>query len=275
MRTNVAVKVGTCIAAALAFAGCGSGPRDGDSVAARAGALKTTHIICHVPPGNPAGAHEISVASAAVPAHLAHGDRLGPCMTPGPCAGQADGTPCNDSDLCTSNDVCLGGTCAPGAPVTCDDRGACQTAGTCDSATGTCSYTPLADGMPCEDASSCTQDSCQAGVCVGRGPGDLAPGETKTFSCPLDAAAVDGLIQPTTCEFPMGLAYNNLFTGPVSLISHLDRWFADFDVFSLPDGRLQLLCVYRNGDGLQIGGTSGFTTATTCTPTSTSFVCTK
>jgi hypothetical protein len=36
-------------------------------------------LICHIPPGNPGKAHTISVDQSAVPAHLAHGDTLGPC----------------------------------------------------------------------------------------------------------------------------------------------------------------------------------------------------
>lgn len=36
-------------------------------------------LICHVPPGNPENRHEIFVSPSAVPAHLAHGDNLGPC----------------------------------------------------------------------------------------------------------------------------------------------------------------------------------------------------
>ena len=32
--------------------------------------------ICHVPPGNPENAHEITVGASAVPAHFAHGDRF-------------------------------------------------------------------------------------------------------------------------------------------------------------------------------------------------------
>lgn len=38
--------------------------------------------VCHIPPGNPANAHTISVGSPAVQAHLAHGDRLGGCIEP-------------------------------------------------------------------------------------------------------------------------------------------------------------------------------------------------
>jgi hypothetical protein len=35
--------------------------------------------ICHIPPGNPHNEHSIQVSQNAVPAHLAHGDTLGPC----------------------------------------------------------------------------------------------------------------------------------------------------------------------------------------------------
>ena len=47
----------------------------------RAGADKVT--IRHIPPGGPANYQQITVAPAAVPAHLAHGDFI---LTTGSCA---------------------------------------------------------------------------------------------------------------------------------------------------------------------------------------------
>lgn len=46
---------------------------------ANAGSDNFKVTICHIPPGNPENAHEISVSVFAVPAHLAHGDDLGEC----------------------------------------------------------------------------------------------------------------------------------------------------------------------------------------------------
>jgi len=43
-------------------------------------------LVCHIPPGNPANAHVISVSPSAVPAHLAHGDCL---ADPGAQVGQS------------------------------------------------------------------------------------------------------------------------------------------------------------------------------------------
>jgi LPXTG-motif cell wall-anchored protein len=38
--------------------------------------------VCHVPPGNPDNAHNITISVKALPAHLAHGDTVGPCTYP-------------------------------------------------------------------------------------------------------------------------------------------------------------------------------------------------
>jgi hypothetical protein len=45
-------------------------------------------LICHIAPGNPDNAHEITIDDSAWPAHEAHGDYLGFCQSgvPGPAA---------------------------------------------------------------------------------------------------------------------------------------------------------------------------------------------
>jgi len=40
--------------------------------------------ICHIPPGNTAAAHSITVGAPAVEAHLSHGDFIGSCEELGP-----------------------------------------------------------------------------------------------------------------------------------------------------------------------------------------------
>ena len=95
---NSAGRWSVLCAVTLALFGCGgdrqSSPtapaqtataKDGDgSVSAQAAVPKVT--ICHVPPGNPANAHTITIGAPAVPAHLANhdGDAVGPCPEPTP-----------------------------------------------------------------------------------------------------------------------------------------------------------------------------------------------
>ena len=47
---------------------------------------QTKVTICHIPPGNPANRHEVTVGEPAVAAHIRnHGDYIGPCQpTPDP-----------------------------------------------------------------------------------------------------------------------------------------------------------------------------------------------
>ena len=282
LPTNTACTLALTCLVATVLVGCAAGPDDPSGITTHSGALTgkaQLNLVCHVSPGNPANAHEMEVPSSTVAVHLAHGDQLGPCIAPGPCTGQTDGTPCNDGDLCTINDVCLGGVCTPGTPVTCSDRGACESAGTCSPLSGTCFYTPLPDGTPCNDQNSCTIGTCEACVCPADGLTDgfvdLTPGETKTFTCPSDAQAQDGIVQPTTCLFPHSYAPNLTFTGPVSLFSHLSRDWAGYDMSTLPNGGVQLSCIYGDSEGSQVGGTYGITNAASCTVTDTSFICTK
>jgi hypothetical protein len=108
--------------------------------------------VCHVPPGNPANAHTISVSSNAVAAHLAHGDSSGACE----CGVNGD---CTNDSLC-DEDTCVRGKCQH-KQVECELR-PCVASASCVPATGQCVEVPLdcGDGVcdpstgecgPCED----------------------------------------------------------------------------------------------------------------------------
>ena len=123
--------------------------------------------ICHVPPGNPANFHTITINDNALPAHLGHGDLVGECSA-------HCGTLCDDGNACTIDACDASGHCAAThPPVNCSDSNLCTT-DTCDPAAG-CSSTPRV----CSDTNLCTVDSCDplTGDCVFP---DVAcnPGET-------------------------------------------------------------------------------------------------
>jgi len=115
--------------------------------------------ICHRPPGNPDNSHTIRVSKRTGPAHLAHGDTVGKCVSG--CQGD---TECDDGNLCTS-DVCLAdGTCASEV-VDCDDGNVC-TLDSCEASQG-CLNLPN-DGAACDDGNACTNDdTCLATDCSG------------------------------------------------------------------------------------------------------------
>ena len=106
--------------------------------------------ICHVPPDNPAGRHTLTVADAAVRAHLAHGDCLGACTVCG----------CGFAPAAISNVNCVGGTfCqspAPGCQFTCLPPAACL----CGGAPGCCDSNPCCADCPGSDAPECNISTC-------------------------------------------------------------------------------------------------------------------
>jgi len=108
-----------------------------------AGQTATKVTICHIPPGNPANAHTITVDVSAIPAHLGHNDTLlacESCVPVGATCGGANGaccagTFCNAAGMCEVP-ACMpaGGSCNPIAPnccagLVCNFMGFCATPG--------------------------------------------------------------------------------------------------------------------------------------------------
>lgn len=171
-------RAGMLVATAMLLAACGQG--DGSehagsiraSVTAAASNDKKAEI-CHT-------GQTISVSQSAIPAHLKHGDVVGPC--PSPCSPSS----CDDGDLCTSDTCTAAGACEHAA-VSCDDGNVC-TADACDAQVG-CVNTPV-DQTPCSDGNDCTAtDVCTAGRCAGRPVAGCCSNDTACSdgnSCTLD-----------------------------------------------------------------------------------------
>lgn len=107
--------------------------------------------VCHRPPGNPDNWHTITISTSALPAHQAHGDLVGSCLT-------NCGALCDDGNKCTI-DVVPGTTeclcqAATRPPVDCSDGRAC-TVDSCDPAQG-CASTPVV----CQAPNPCTVSVC-------------------------------------------------------------------------------------------------------------------
>jgi hypothetical protein len=157
------------------------------------------------------------------------------------------------------------------------DAGAMDAGGTATSDTSTDTSDDSTDSGGA--AIDTGDDSADAGGDADAGcpaaPVETFAGATTIVTCPATAMAVDGIVTPT-CDFPYSFAPNNVFTGPVTVVSHLDRDFAQFDVSQVANGRFQLMCDYANADGLGIGGIYRFMNASSCTATSAAdFTCVK
>lgn len=175
--------------------------------------------ICHVPPGNPANFHTITVSENALQAHLGHGDLLGSCFS------HCDQL-CDDGNACTVDACDATEHCAVvHPPVNCDDGNLCTT-DTCDPAAG-CSSAPRL----CLDSDLCTVDSCDplTGDCVfpptacpadqtcnpanGNCEGDACtPNPCQNGTCQASGSGYTCTCSPgwtgTNCDTPVQQTYN-------------------------------------------------------------------
>jgi hypothetical protein len=156
--------------------------------------------VCHIPPGNPANFHTITINDNALQAHLGHGDLAGTCGQNcqalcddgNPCTQDVDPTgadcvclsqhppvDCNDSNLCTV-DSCNPATGCETTPKVCLDGALC-TVDTCDPLTGNCVFPAVACDAgqtcnpangTCEGGGACDPNPCQnGGLCLASGSG--------------------------------------------------------------------------------------------------------
>ena len=139
-----------------AFAGVSTGGGPGG------GQVKVT--LCHV--DQETGEEiTITVGAPAVPAHLAHGDTLGPCDEEPP--PFCEDSPCNDDNECTI-DVCIEAedacTNTPNEGALCGDGGTCDEVGVCvppsDLTCADCFDQALAEEQLCLDDGG-TEEDCQ------------------------------------------------------------------------------------------------------------------
>ena len=142
--------------------------------------------VCHIPPGEPANFHTITIGENALNAHLAHGDLAGSCFANGEAL-------CDDGNACTVDSMDeVTETCSPDhPPVDCDDGLLCTT-DSCDPASG-CQSAPIV----CNDGDNCTVDACNPfdGQCTGS-PIDCGP----LGVCLADTGACDFPCDGITCD---------------------------------------------------------------------------
>ncbi|WP_147446479.1 hypothetical protein [Corallococcus sp. CA047B] len=105
-------------------------PSEPDAAAGGTGKI----TLCHIPPGNPANAHTVTVGLPAMSAHLRHGDTLGACGNDG--GTPSDGGTCESdggsADAGTGGDVDAGPVCSPeGADCSVEGPDSCCTGLSC------------------------------------------------------------------------------------------------------------------------------------------------
>lgn len=97
----------------------------------------------------------------------------------------ADGQPCNDGRECITNTTCLAGECRGGQLKTCPEpENPCMMA-VCDLESDGCVMMPKLNGTSCSRVpGSCTDDTCQGGVCTaGSARPNACSGVTANFGC--------------------------------------------------------------------------------------------
>jgi hypothetical protein len=194
----------------LIFVGCGDDPSSnssnlagsvsGSGAASAPTCQASQQLICHVPKGDPAAEQSICVGTAAVAAHLKHGDRVGPCCTPltacpagDNCGTVADGCGSTiDCGGCGTGQFCINNQCVTAGGAGC--IGACNIDADCQD---TCN--PTTRPWCCDVATSMCFVSSNNQCCTpitacpaGQNCGSIADGCGGTLNCGTCAA-------PQTC----------------------------------------------------------------------------
>lgn len=154
--------------------------------------------VCHIPLGNPANFHTITINQNALQSHLDHGDFLGSCA-------EHCETLCDDGNACTQ-DACdpnTGRCLATHPPVDCNDENPC----TVDSCNPTSGCENVA--VDCSDGNACTVDTCDQAtgeclnppvMCTGGESCDPTSGECVALCTAQQADSCDPNIEGQCCS---------------------------------------------------------------------------
>ena len=165
-------------------------------------------LVCHKP--GTTAQNELCLPEEAIPAHVAQGGHIGPCLF---CTTDTD---CNDGDPLTIDTCTTGGeqgactftSCTPAcsSDANCDDDNpytidTCSNAGTCDAVCNfdACSIACTADG-DCNDGDANTVDECSAASTCDAACNNCIPACLADAECDdSDGLTVDTCGNPGTC----------------------------------------------------------------------------